>query len=138
MSSSAISKTPSRRTRRTDAREGFIRIAKENDFGNCQLWTRVNSLDSPWLLDDLVRIVTEVGHKVDVVMIPKVEGAMGTFTSWDRLLAQLEARANLRRPDSGACAFGGRRWVWRTSEAIASASPRMQGLSLGPCGSRSF
>src|ERR1044071_2123622 len=79
--------------KKRDAREGCVKIAKEVDFGDTQLWTRVNSLDSPWLLDDLTRIVSEIGHKLDVVMVPKVEGP------WDihsvaRLLAQLEARAN--------------------------------------------
>jgi len=29
------------------AREGLIEIARATDFGNCQLWTRINSLDSP-------------------------------------------------------------------------------------------
>src|SRR4249920_3384885 len=46
--------------KKLDAREGFIKIAKDTNFGDTQLWTRVNSLDSPWLLDDLTHIVTEV------------------------------------------------------------------------------
>ncbi|MEO5661936.1 MAG: aldolase/citrate lyase family protein, partial [Nocardioides sp.] len=35
------------------ARAGLVRIAKETDFGPTQLWTRINALDSPWVLDDL-------------------------------------------------------------------------------------
>src|SRR5947208_16797625 len=42
--------------RKEAAREGLIRVAKETDFGDTQLWTRVNSLDSPWVLDDLTRL----------------------------------------------------------------------------------
>ena len=87
--------------KKLDAREGFIKIAKETDFGDTQLWTRVNSLDSPWLLDDLTRIVTEVGDKVDVIMVPKVEGPWDIHYV-DRLLAQLEARAKLKKPDPRA------------------------------------
>ena len=35
------------------------------DFGDStQLWTRVNSLDSPWALDDLTTLVTEVGVRL--------------------------------------------------------------------------
>ena len=34
------------------AREGLIKIARDTDFGDCQFWIRVNSLDSPWCLDD--------------------------------------------------------------------------------------
>src|ERR1700709_1101128 len=33
---------------RVPARQGLVKIAKETDFGPTQLWTRVNSLDSPW------------------------------------------------------------------------------------------
>ena len=36
-----------------DARDGLVRVGKEMDLGDTQLWTRVNSLDSPWALDDL-------------------------------------------------------------------------------------
>jgi malyl-CoA/(S)-citramalyl-CoA lyase len=116
--------------KKLDAREGFIKVAKEVDFGDTQLWTRVNSLDSPWLLDDLVRIVTEVGHKVDVVMVPKVEGPWDIHYV-DRLLAQLEARAKLKRPILVHAILETALGVANV-EAIAAASPRMQGLSLGP------
>jgi malyl-CoA/(S)-citramalyl-CoA lyase len=116
--------------KKIDAREGFINIAKENDFGQCQLWTRVNSLDSPWFLDDMIRIVTEVGHKVDVIMIPKVEGPWDIHFV-DRLLAQLEARAGLKRPILVHALLETALGVANVEE-IASASPRMQGLSLGP------
>ena len=40
------------------ARAGLVAIAKATDFGDAtQLWTRVNSLDSPWVLDDVVTLV---------------------------------------------------------------------------------
>jgi malyl-CoA/(S)-citramalyl-CoA lyase len=116
--------------KKLDAREGFIKIAKDTDFGDTQLWTRVNSLDSPWLLDDLTRIVTEVGHKVDVVMVPKVEGPWDIHYV-DRLLAQLEARAKLKRPILVHAILETALGVANV-EQIAAASPRMQGLSLGP------
>src|SRR3954465_9668144 len=41
------------------AREGLVRIGRNVDFGDTQLWTRVNSLDSPWALDDITRLVEE-------------------------------------------------------------------------------
>ena len=112
------------------AREGFIQIAKDTDFGNCQLWTRSNSLDSPWFLDDMLRIIPEVGAKLDVVMIPKVEGPWDIHYV-DRLLAQLEAKANLKRPILIHALLETALGVANVEE-IARASPRMQGLSLGP------
>src|SRR5690606_26210589 len=56
--------------RKEAAREGLVRIASETDFGDTQLWTRINSLDSPWVLDDLLRLVPAIGHKLDVIMVP--------------------------------------------------------------------
>ncbi|MCB1255638.1 MAG: CoA ester lyase [Microthrixaceae bacterium] len=112
------------------ARNGFVRAAKEIDFGETQLWTRVNSLDSPWVLEDLQAIVGEVGDKIDVIMIPKVEGAEDIHYV-DRLLAQLEAKAGLTKPLMVHAILETARGMVNIEE-ICAASPRMQGLSLGP------
>ena len=112
------------------AREGLCKIGRETDFGSTQFWCRVNSLDSPWFLDDMLRIVAEVGDKLDVIMIPKVEG------NWDihfvdQLLAQLEAKHQLERPILVHAILETAQGVANVEE-IAMASPRMQGMSLGP------
>ncbi|HSI26117.1 MAG TPA: CoA ester lyase [Aeromicrobium sp.] len=112
------------------ARRGLIEIAKNNDFGDTQLWTRVNSLDSPWVLDDFIELVTEAGDKLDVIMVPKVEGAQDIHYV-DRLLAQLEARAGLQKPILVHAILETAEGVTNVEE-IAGASPRMQGISLGP------
>ena len=112
------------------AREGLVKIAQETDFGPTQLWTRVNALDSPWVLDDLTTLVPEIGDKLDVVMVPKVQGAEDIHYV-DRLLAQLEAKAGLERPILVHAILETARGVANVEE-ICGASPRMQGLSLGP------
>jgi len=112
------------------ARAGLVKVAKEMDFGATQLWTRVNSLDSPWVLDDLVTLVGEVGDRLDVIMIPKVEGPEDIHYV-DRLLAQLEARAGLTEPLMVHAILETARGM-NNIEEICNASPRMQGLSLGP------
>ena len=112
------------------AREGFIQVARDNDFGETQLWTRVNSLDSPWFLDDITRIVSEVGQKVDVIMLPKIQGAWDIHFA-DQLLAQLEAKAGLQKPIQLHCILETALGVANVEE-IANASPRIQGMSLGP------
>ncbi|OLR90121.1 HpcH/HpaI aldolase/citrate lyase family protein [Actinokineospora bangkokensis] len=119
-----------RADRKEAAREGLVRIAKATDFGDTQLWTRINSLDSPWVLDDLITLVTEIGDKLDVVMVPKVESAADIHYV-DRLLAQLEARAGVRRPLLVHAILETASGVANVEE-IATASPRMQGISLGP------
>ncbi|WP_020669017.1 HpcH/HpaI aldolase/citrate lyase family protein [Amycolatopsis nigrescens] len=119
-----------RADRKEAARDGLVEVAKANDFGQTQLWTRINSLDSPWALDDLITLVTEIGDKLDVIMVPKVEGAQDIHYV-DRLLAQLEARAGLRRPLLVHAILETASGVANVEE-IAGASPRMQGISLGP------
>ncbi len=112
------------------ARAGLVQVGKTVDMGTTQLWTRVNSLDSPWALDDLTTLVTEIGDKLDVIMIPKVEGPEDIHYV-DRLLAQLEAKANLSKPLLVHAILETARGVANVEE-ICGASPRMQGLSLGP------
>ena len=112
------------------AREGLVRVAKEVNFGETALWTRVNSLESPWVLDDLTTLVTEIGDKLSVIMIPKVEGAWDIHYV-DRLLAQLEAKAGLERPLLVHAILETSLGVVNLEE-IATASPRMQGMSFGP------
>jgi len=116
--------------RKQAAREGLIAFAREHDLGETQLWTRVNSLESPWVLDDLTEIVSSIGDKLDVVMIPKVEGAWDIHYV-DRLLAQLEAKAGLEKPILVHAILETGMGVVNLEE-IATASPRMQGMSLGP------
>jgi len=116
--------------RKEAAREGLITVGREMDLGDTALWTRINSLESPWVLDDLTRIVGEIGHKLSVVMVPKVEGAEDIHYV-DRLLAQLEAKAQIDRPILIHALLETALGVTNLEE-IASASPRMQGMSFGP------
>ncbi|HKY15193.1 MAG TPA: CoA ester lyase [Microthrixaceae bacterium] len=113
-----------------NARSGLVEVAKKVDMGDTQLWTRVNSLDSPWVLDDLITLVTEIGEQLDVIMVPKVEGPEDIHYV-DRLLAQLEARVGLREPLLVHAILETASGVANVEE-IAMASPRMQGISLGP------
>jgi malyl-CoA/(S)-citramalyl-CoA lyase len=112
------------------AREGLIEVAKSNDFGDTSLWTRINSLDSPWVLDDLLEVIPQIGDKLDVVMVPKVEGPWDIHYI-DRLLAQLEAKYEIKKALQVHAILETALGVTNVEE-ICAASPRMQGISLGP------
>ena len=112
------------------ARKGFIEMAKSTDFGLTGLWTRMNALNSPWALDDMIEIVGAVGDKLDVVMLPKVEGPWDV-AYLDQLLAQLEARNGVKKPILIHAILETAEGV-KNVDAIASCSPRMHGISLGP------
>jgi len=116
--------------RKQAARDGLVRAGKALESGQTQLWTRVNSLESPWVLDDLTTLVAEIGDKLDVIMVPKVEGPWDIHYV-DRLLAQLEAKAGLDRPILVHALLETGLGVVNLEE-IATASPRMQGMSFGP------
>jgi malyl-CoA/(S)-citramalyl-CoA lyase len=116
--------------RKEAAREGLITVGREMDLGETALWTRVNALESPWVLDDITQLVTEIGHKLSVIMVPKVEGPWDIHYV-DRLLAQLEAKAGIDRPILIHALLETALGVANLEE-IASASPRMQGMSFGP------
>ena len=112
------------------ARLGFIELARSNEFGATGLWTRINALASPWALDDITDIVAAVGRKLDVIMLPKVDGPWDIHYL-DQLLAQMEALYDVDKPILIHA-------ILETAEgvnnvvAIANASPRMHGISLGP------
>jgi len=112
------------------ARKGFIEMAAAHDYGSTGLWTRVNCLNSPWMLDDVTQIVAAVGQKLDVIMLPKVEGPWDIHYL-DQLLAQLEARHQVKKPILIHAILETAEGV-KNVEEIALASPRMHGMSLGP------
>jgi malyl-CoA/(S)-citramalyl-CoA lyase len=105
-------------------------MVQDSDFGSAGIWTRINALNSPWVLDDLTDIVGAVGAKLDVVMVPKVEGPWDIHYV-DQLLAQLEARNGLARPIMIHAILETAEGV-KNVDAIALASPRLHGMSLGP------
>ena len=114
------------------ARAGAIEMGRSFDFAKAGVgfWSRVNALNSPWHLDDVTQLVAGLGDKLDVVMIPKVEGPWDIHYL-DQLLALLEARHGLKKAILLHAILETAQGV-ANAEAIAGASPRMQGISLGP------
>ncbi len=116
--------------KKLDARNGLVQVGREVDLGGTPLWTRINSLDSPWCLDDLTTLVGTIGNRLDVVMVPKVEGPWDIHYV-DRLLAQLEGKHKLTRPILVHAILETAQGVTNVEE-ICTASPRVQGISFGP------
>lgn len=112
------------------ARAGLIEVAKRTDFGATGLWVRINCLNSPWGLEDIIEVMDAIGDKLDVMMLPKVDGAWDIHYL-DQLLAQLEARNNIKNPVLIHAILETAEGVKNVAD-IAAASPRMHGMSLGP------
>ena len=114
------------------ARAGAVELGRSVDFAalGTGFWVRINALNSPWHLDDMLELVGAIGDRLDVIMAPKIEGPWDIHYL-DQLLAQLEARHGVARPIGLHAILETAEGVARV-EAIAGASPRMQGISLGP------
>ncbi len=112
------------------ARAGFIEVAQSVKLNGTGLWTRINSMKSPWIFDDITEIVAAVGNKLDVIMLPMVEGPWDIHYL-DQLLAQLEAKHGVSKPIMIHAILETAQGVENVN-AIAGASPRMHGMSLGP------
>lgn len=112
------------------ARAGLIRVGQSNDFGATGFWVRINSLKSPWVLDDITQLMAAIGDKLDVIMLPMVDGPWDIHYL-DQLLAQLEAKHRIQKPVLIHALLETAEGV-KNVEAIAGASPRMHGMSLGP------
>jgi malyl-CoA/(S)-citramalyl-CoA lyase len=111
---------------------GAIEMGQTVDFAGLGVgfWVRINCINSPWHLNEVSRLVEAIGDKLDVIMVPKVEGAWDIFYV-DQLLASLEARYGVKKPILLHAILETAEGV-NNIEAIAAASPRMQGISLGP------
>src|SRR5204863_8359717 len=46
--------------RKEAARAGLVKVGRDIELGDTQLWTRINALESPWMLDDLTTLVGEI------------------------------------------------------------------------------
>jgi malyl-CoA/(S)-citramalyl-CoA lyase len=114
------------------ARAGTIEMGKTIDFAGMGVgfWTRINCINSPWHLDEITDLVSQIGNQLDVIMVPKVEGPWDIFYI-DQLLASLEAKHGIKKPILLHAILETAEGV-NNVEAIAGASPRMQGISLGP------
>ncbi|MBL8546273.1 MAG: CoA ester lyase [Hyphomonadaceae bacterium] len=114
------------------ARAGAVEIGKSFDFQKAGVgyWSRINALNSPWHLDDVTTLVGELGDRLDVIMVPKVEGPWDIHYM-DQLLALLEAKHGVKKPILLHAILETAQGVANV-EAIAGASPRMHGICLGP------
>lgn len=113
------------------ARTAFVQMVQSLRTNDKQagLWIRTNQLGSTMFMEDMEVVRLSRGW-IDVVMIPKVESAADILRV-DWLLAQIEAAASFSRPIMIHAILETAEGVERVLE-IASASPRMHGMSLGP------
>lgn len=79
------------------ARQFCIEALGSLDFGQRIIGFRPNNLRTPFFVDDLLQVMTAVGHKVQVVVLPKTETA-DEVRDVARLLREVSRLVGLGRP----------------------------------------
>lgn len=72
------------------ARKNIIQALNDLDWGKRTMSVRINGLDTHYCYRDVVDVVEQAGHKLDLIMIPKVGTAADVYAI-DMLLTQIEA-----------------------------------------------
>jgi citrate lyase beta subunit len=116
-------------TEKEAGRANVRRAFRELDFGRALRMFRMNGLDTPFALRDLVEVVEDVGDRVDLVVVPKVS-TPGDVEFVDRLLTLVESDRQLTRPVGVEALIETAAGCVNVRE-IAASSPRLEALVYG-------
>lgn len=91
---------------------------------------RINALDTPWFVHDLVEVIEAARGMVDTIVVPKV-GRREDVLTVATILSALEAGVGRREPIGLETQIESAAGL-ANCEAIATASPRVAALVFGP------
>jgi len=115
--------------RKEQARKDVIQAINELDFGVKSLSVRINGLDTQYMYRDLIDLAEQAGHKLDLLLIPKV-GTASDIYAVDMLLTQIERAKGIRKRIGIEILIETPLGVQNVFE-IAAASPRNESLLFG-------
>jgi malyl-CoA/(S)-citramalyl-CoA lyase len=111
------------------ARKNVVAALNDIDWGNKTLSVRINGLDTHFVYRDVVDVVEQAGHKLDLVMVPKV-GTAADIYAVDMLLTQIEAARGIKKR-IGIEIIIETALGMQNINAIAGASKRIESLHFG-------
>ncbi len=111
------------------ARANVIAATHEVDWGKKHLSVRINGLDTPFWYRDVVDLLEQASDRLDQIMIPKV-GCAGDLYAVDALVSAIEAAKGRKKRISFEVIIESAAGIAHVEE-IASATPRLQAMSLG-------
>src|SRR5260370_21932301 len=115
---------------KTPAGKTLVEALTTLDFGGKIRAFRPNGVQTRSFYRDLIEVLEAAGKFVDVVVVPKVQGAQDVLFV-DRLLAQVEENVGLERGGIKIEALIESAKGLLRAEEIASCCPRMAGLIFG-------
>ena len=113
--------------RRDEARANAVLALNTIDWGTKTVSVRVNGLGTRWALADILAVAR--CPRLDMILLPKVETAIDVVFL-DRLLTGLELEVPLTRPLGIEILIETTKGLANV-EAIAAASPRLEGIIFG-------
>ncbi|MEM8691374.1 MAG: L-malyl-CoA/beta-methylmalyl-CoA lyase [Pseudomonadota bacterium] len=116
-------------TDKDSARENVVQAIGDIDWGTKTLSVRINGLDTPYWYRDVVDLLERASDRLDQIMIPKV-GCAGDLYAVDALVSAVEAAKGRGKRLAFEVIIESAAGIAHVEE-IASASPRLQAMSLG-------
>ena len=112
------------------ARVDVAQALREGDWRGRPRTFRINALDTPWFVHDLVEVIAGANGLADLIVVPKVGQPEDVYTV-ATILASLEAAIGVQHAIGLETQIESAAGLARC-EAIAVASPRVESLVFGP------
>jgi len=119
-----------------EARRNVIEAINDIDWGRKTLSVRINGLDTPYWVRDVVDVMEQTNGRLDLIMIPKAGNARDVYA--------VDAMVSAIEQETGRAKRLGLEVIIETAaglahvEEIAAASPRMEAMSIGPADYAAF
>lgn len=118
------------------ARKNVIEAINDIDWGRKTVSVRINGLDTPYWVRDVVDLMEQTSGRLDLIMIPKAGNARDVYA--------VDAMVSAIEQGKGARKRIGLEVIIETAaglahvEEIAAASPRLEAMSIGPADYAAF
>jgi malyl-CoA/(S)-citramalyl-CoA lyase len=111
------------------ARKNIVQALNEVDWRGKIISVRINGLDTHYMYRDVVDVVEQGGHKLDLVMIPKVGTAADVY-ALDMMVTQIEVAKGIKKRIGFELIIETALGMQNVHE-IAGASKRIESLHFG-------
>ncbi len=118
------------------ARKNAIQAINDIDWGKKTVSLRINGLDTPYWVRDVVDVMEQTNGRLDMIMIPKAGNASDVYTV-DAIVTAIEAQRSLKKRLGLEVIIETAAGLAHVEE-IAASSPRMQAMSIGPADYAAF
>jgi citrate lyase beta subunit len=112
------------------ARATVAEALREGDWRGRPRTFRMNALDTPWFVRDLVEVIEGAQGRVDLIVVPKVNRPESVHVV-ATILDSLEAAVSVQQPIALETQIESASGLARC-ETIAAVSPRVEALVFGP------